>query len=259
MPSQPGSHPSYGEASTSGSKSLSSKQQYVYTFFADAVTSTPSYSFPAPPVRPSRTRSNDNSPLSPVASGPFVPPVHYIYNQDDEPESDAENYPPFGSGWLGTSSVPILDAPTSPHLTTTSTSPADGRSFDPYAGSSPIHEDQIDMFNLWTQSHLRTRTGRTARHSSIGRTYPSLSSGLGGGGGTHDEHPSVSFYERQLMAASERESRDLPVADGFADLWSTRQPASGIRSTLDGSLDEDGETMAWGTVIPDGTGSSRGM
>ena len=257
MPSQSGSHPSYSEPSASSSKSSSSKPKlYVYTFFADAVTSTPSYSFP--PLRPSRTRSLDNlPPLSPVASGPFVPPVRYIYNQDDEPESDAENYPPFGSGWLGTSTVPILDAPASPHPTTF-TSPADGRFFDPYVGSAPIHGEQVDTFDVWGQpqpSPLRTRTGRIARHSSIGRTYPSLSSGLGGGG-VHDE---LSFYEQQLIAASVRESRDSSTADGFVDLWSTREPASGIRSTLVGSLDEDGETMAWGTVVPDTTGSNRGM
>ena len=73
----------------------------------------------------------------------------------------------------------------------------------------------------------------------------------------HDEQPSVSFYERQLIAASERESREFPVVDGFVDIWNTREPASGIRSTLVGSLDEDGETMAWGTVVPDT--SNRGM
>lgn len=252
----------------SSAKPLHTKpSQCIYTFFSDAVTPTPSFSFPPPPVRPARSRSLEGRPASPPTAPPFLTPERYMYPPYDEEDSDSENYPPHiadtsaGWGWRSMTSPifpsvvdtnvstvlpnpPVVLPP--PSLDPASLVPRDGVLTDRFVdmAPAPMLENQATSPQPWgvnppspTAFHW-TRTGRLARWSSIGRSFPSLSSGLGGS--PHDNRPvsPLSFYDRQLMAASEREVRhgrhgDVAVADAAHD-----RPAS----TQEGfaTLDPDG-------------------
>ena len=206
-----------------------------------------------------------------------MPPERYLY---EEEESDSENYPPYiadsstGWGWRSvtsptfssvadTNAATVLPNPPDsippPSLGPTSAVARDG--FDGFVNVPPSVPEDQPASQPWGISPpsptlaLRTRTGRTGRWSSVGRPFPSLSSGLGGT--IHDDRPMspISFYDRQLMVASEREIRDEDVA--IVDSG-TDNPAStqGEGSTL---LDPDGEMVAWGSSTSDIGTESRNV
>lgn len=226
----------------------------IYTFFPDAVSPTPSFSFPPPPVRPSRSRSIESRPVSPI-SPPFVPPERYIYSPYDEEESDSENYPPYVTDNSAAWGWPIPTVPPNPPVSLPlpsygpgSAVPRDGTLVDRPIDAPPL----IPEGSSWGVSPpspilpLRTRTGRMGRWSSIGRPFPSLSSGLGGT--THDDRPMspISFYDRQLIAASEREFRDGRPGD-----VTMVDSGNDIPAATPAALDPDGELVVWGSSASD--------
>ena len=201
----------------------------------------------------------------------MVAPERFLYPREDDEESDIENYPPLGETiggpiWrsnphpeMGSgveiNTVPILDTPVF-HLP--STPPRDGILLDRFSNSSPVPEERDEPFEVWGQGlpapPLVSRTGRPARHTSIGRWHPSLSSGLGGT--VHEEPQHASFYERQLRAALERESRDnLPGNSSTHEVPQLQTDANMSSPVL--MLDADGELVAWGTGVPDTSPDSR--
>ena len=270
--SAPPPPPSHTDPPASPKQPHTKPSQCIYTFFADAVTPSPAYAFPPPPVRPARSRSGESPSGSPArpTSPPLVTPERYLYSpDDDDDESDAENYPPFpadtdtgaGSanawGWRSideSSSVfPLVEmdveeftvppvsmlAPPAPDPAP-DPAPAPFVLFDRVVDAAPASMTEEDHQQLQLQqqqeqfqqpwginlpSPLRTRTGRTARWSSIGRSFPSLSSSVG-----RPVSP-LSFFDRQLMVASEREGRP---GDGVGD-------ESGARQVV---LDRDGVVVS---------------
>ena len=226
------------------------------------MTPTPSFSFPPPPVRPARSRSTESRPVSPLASPPFVPPERYLYSPyDEEEESDSENYPPYiadnSAGWgsqainsvvFPSTFATNLPVPMSPPSHGPASVPRDGI-LDRFVDSPPASmlENQTNS-QAWginppsPSLPLRTRTGRVARWSSIGRSFPSLSSGLGSM--MPDERPisPISFFDRQLMVASERETRDGQLGDAImTDSTNDPSPTQGGLTVLN----LDGEMVAW--------------
>ncbi len=216
-------------------------------------------------MRPGRPGSYEISSLSSPTSPQVAAPERFLYPREDDEESDTENYPPFmgeniggprwrsnphpemGSG-VDMNTVTILDTPV---LHLPSTPPRDGILLDRFSNSSPLPEEREEPFEIWGQGlpapPLMTRTGRPARHTSIGRWYPSLSSGLSGG--VHEEPQHASFYERQLRAASERERGDNRPGNTSIHEVPQLQTDANVSSPVF-SLDADGELVTWGAGVP---------
>lgn len=251
--------------------SPSKSDYHVFTFFADAVTSTPPHSFSSPPVRQGRPGSYENSPLSSPLSPQFAAPERYLYPREEDEESDIENYLPsiehnfsgprlFSNPRLemhpgiDVNTVTIIDTPVLHHYP--STPPQDGMLLDRFSSSSPMSEEP----EIWGQGPPvpppMTRTGRPARHASVGRWFPSLSSGLGGG--MYEEPQHTSFYERQLRVASERETQDSRPGSLTIHEESQTQPQvnTNVVSPIF-SLDSDGELVAWGASVQGTSPDSR--
>jgi hypothetical protein len=223
-------------------------------------------------MRPGRLGSYEVSPLSSPTSPQVVAPERFLYPREDDEESDTENYPPFldetiggpiwrsnphpemGSG-VEINTVAILDTPVF-HLP--STPPRGGILLDRFSNSSPLPEEREEPSEIWGQGlptpPLVSRTGRPARHTSIGRWHPSLSSGLGGG--VHEEPQHASFYERQLRAASERETGDNLPGNTSTHEVPQLQTDANVSSPVF-SLDADGDLVAWGAGVPDTIPDSR--
>jgi len=279
------------------SRVFGTPKHHIYTFFADAVSPTPSYTFPTRKPSASRLRSglgHDGVPISPDASPSprfaslSLPPEPYIYTYDEDEDEESENNPwlpdttYYGPGWrpITGPGVDPSGSPTSPPAAGTSsslflTSAPDTRGtiLDRYVPSSPT--PVVADSDPWGQAfpgsepqpQLRTRNGRTARRSTMGRLHPSLSSGLAGG---TQEEP-VSFYQQQIITAWERErGSDIDFERDFGQ-WFASDPLNSTtadRPTRSATLDAaptatgdsrivgvnpDGDVVGWGAVLPDAT------
>ncbi|KAF9534857.1 hypothetical protein CPB83DRAFT_843061 [Crepidotus variabilis] len=277
---------SYLESSSLNLRSASKSKHQIFTFSADAVTSTPAYTFSSS-SRSTRSRSSfesfSASPNDPRRlSSSTHPQGSLFYPHDEDDHSDSENFPPYlyGAGWrsiagtgfssgLDINMMTILDSP----VTLRPPPESSGVLLDRLANASPVPDPEATTANNpvdhWAVEQstipppsppppLRTRTGRTARRSSSARLFPSLSSGLGGNNSVITRQPS--FYERQLRNASERELLDFQNAEpGPPFLVDTPTSPDLSSSPPSFALDADGDMLVWGVNTPETTLNNSDM
>ncbi|KDR84439.1 hypothetical protein GALMADRAFT_151335 [Galerina marginata CBS 339.88] len=192
----------------------------IYTFFSNAVTSTPTYEFPAPKAR-TRPRLYSDASLHIISSPPLAsrglpsdPSAEFF--SDDEEEDEAAVIASGGSWHSG---------PTPPADGSLLTPRAEGDSaeailFDRLVTASPTPLSDVGE----ESSHLIPP--RVYSHARRPRIYPD------------DPVPApVSFYQQQVIGAWERErerQRERTASPGF---------------------DPDGESFVWGVADPEEPGS----
>lgn len=232
--------PQYWQASTS-----QTSDHTIYSFFSDAVTSTPGYSFPSRKQESRTPRLYDTASEESLDYNLYSPSITPHRLSDPIISEDEDEEPYYGGEWHQSNyliqddnlSANLLQAPSNMILDRWATaSPTPLSENDDELDITPpeVHQPPRQHTHPLVYRPIRSHTAPPAVASPITITTTTTTTATPG----RYEDPSTSFYQQQVLGAWERE-RERERLDTRA-----RQHGSSVRAPVD----QQAGNPVWGVV-----------